>query len=349
MNQDNRPPGGTGSTGPLKILIASSIDPAAIATLELHHSVVCAFGAPEDELVRHIRGCDVLVFRSGVRITGRVLRAAQKLGLVIRAGSGLDNLDVSTLRELGIPLIRVPEPGALAVAELSFALMLMLARQLRTADRLLREGYWAKGELAGFLLHGKRLGVVGCGNIGTRVGRMGRAWGMQVAGCIADATARDHQRLRDAGIEETSLEAVLQTSDFVSVHVPLMDSTRHLLDARALALMKPGAFLVNLARGGVVDEAALLRELTTEGRIAGAALDVHAAEGHGRISPLAGLDNVVLTPHIGASTVDTQRQIGERVLKLVREFSAPGEGPVAAGQPDPASSPLDPTSENTPR
>ena len=117
------------------------------------------------------------------------------------------------------------------------------------------------------------------------------------------------------------LEAVLSQADFVSIHVPLNDSTRHLIDARALARMKRGAFLINMSRGGVVDEHALYRELTTEGRLGGAALDVHAEEGEGRISPLAELSNVVLTPHIGASTVDSQREIGHRIVSAIRDFS----------------------------
>ena len=299
------------------ILIASSVDPAAIDILRKKHRVTCAYGAPEEELCALVRDCDVLVFRSGVQITGKVLRAAPRLKLLVRAGSGLDNLDMPAVEQLALRLVRVPEPGAQAVAELSFALMLMLARQLRTADSLLRKGHWAKNQLTGYLLSGKRLGIIGAGNIGARVGTMASAWGMEPVGCVENPSPRTMADLAARNMQLMDMDEVLSTSDFISIHVPLKDSTRGLIGARALAQMKPGAFLVNLARGGVVDEDALYLELKAEHRLAGAALDVHAAEGEGRISPLAELDNVILTPHIGATTIDTQRQIGERIIEIV--------------------------------
>lgn len=316
------------SAGPLTILLASKVDPAAIARLERDHRVIQAFGAPEEELIGHMRDSNVLVFRSGVQITRRVLLAAPNLRLVIRAGSGLDNVHLPTIEELNVRFVRVPEPGARAVAELAFCLMLMLARQVRVADALLREGRWAKSEITGYLLRGKRLGIVGAGNIGAQVGRMGLAWGMDVAGCIEDPTDELVAQLEADGITHTDFDTVLRTSDFVSVHVPLQDSTRNLIDARALGLMKSGAFLATLARGGVVDEDALYDALQAEDGLAGAALDVHAREGEGAVSRLAPLDNVVLTPHIGATTVDTQRQIGERVVELVLDLVRGGSTPV---------------------
>ena len=199
--------------------------------------------------------------------------------------------------------------------------MLALARRLLEADPLLRRGRWAKGELPGYLLTGKVLGIIGAGCIGSRVGQLGGAWGMDVVGCVEPRGDAVATRLAHNGVRLTDCEAVLSQADFVSIHVPLNDSTRHLIDARALARMKRGAFLINMSRGGVVDEHALYRELTTEGRLGGAALDVHAEEGEGRISPLAELSNVVLTPHIGASTVDSQREIGHRIVSEIRDFS----------------------------
>jgi phosphoglycerate dehydrogenase-like enzyme len=316
------------------ILIASKLDEAAIATLREQHNVTLAFGASEQELCEKIRNCHILVFRSGVQITARVLQSAPDLSLLIRAGSGLDNLDLACAESLGLKLIRVPEPGARAVAELSFGLMLMLARQMRPADRLLREGHWAKSEITGYLLQGKRLGIIGAGNIGALVGQMGHAWGMEVIGCVENPCEEALTNLEAHNIQPVPMSDVLSTADFVSLHVPLQSSTRGMIDATALGTMKPGAFLINLARGGVVDEAALYQELTTPGRLAGAGLDVHAAEGEGKISQLAELDNVVLTPHIGASTIDTQRQIGERVLEIVRDDLATATLPPHTRQPD---------------
>lgn len=297
----------------MRILIASSIDPGALARLEADHDVVCSFGAPEHELRRVIRDREALVFRSGVNISAAVMAAAPRLMLLIRAGSGTDNVDLEHIRARGLELVRIPEPGSRAVAELTFGLMLALARRILEADSSLRDGRWLKHELTGYLLRGKVLGIVGAGNIGTEVGRLGAAWGMEVTGCVGRPTPSIRAALQASGIRPASFDTVVASADFLTIHVPLQASTVNLIDDGVLARMKRGAFLLNLARGGVVDELALLRALES-GVLAGAALDVHAAEGDGRISPLASLPNVVLTPHVGATTVDTMREIGERVL-----------------------------------
>lgn len=305
----------------MKILIASKIDPDAIETLKENHEVVCAFNAKEDVLKAEIRDCDILVFRSGVKITADVMSAAPNLKLLIRAGSGLDNLDVNYVNQRELQLIRVPGPGAKAVAEMTFALFLALARNLMVADRLTREGHWAKNQLNGQLLTGKVLGVVGAGNIGSVVAHLGVAWGMKVLACVEHYTPQREEKFKREGIQLTTCEQVLAQSDFVSVHVPRKESNLNLINEKTLAYMKPGAFLVNIARGGIVDEAALYQALT-EGRLAGAALDVHTNEGEGKVSPLAGLDNVILTPHIGANTIDSQREIGEIVVESVEALKA---------------------------
>lgn len=318
----------------MKILLASRIDPAAEARLRADHDVACAFGAPGPALRAALADRDVLVFRSGVNVDAAALDAAPQLRLIVRAGSGLDNIDLPEVERRGVRFVRIPGPGAQAVAELAFALMLAVARNLVRADRLLRQGRFAKQEMTGYLLHGKTLGVVGAGNIGSRVGRMGVAWGMQVLGCTENGGAKEAERLAGLGIRRTSLDEVLRRSDFVSVHVPLQASTRNLIGAEALARMQRGAFLVNLARGGVVDERALLEALVS-GHLAGAGLDVHEREGDGCVSPLAGLDNVVLTPHIGASTHDSQREIGELIVRSIETFEggAGAEEEVLASDP----------------
>jgi D-3-phosphoglycerate dehydrogenase / 2-oxoglutarate reductase len=303
----------------VKILIASSIHADAIAQLKQNHDVICQYGASEDELMRLIVDREVLVFRSGVQISAAVMSAAPDLKLLLRAGSGVDNIDMEYVEARGLELVRIPGPGAKAVAELSFAFMLALSRNLLIADSKTRRGEWAKSELTGYLLTGKRLGIVGAGNIGTRTGELGAAWGMDVVGCVEYPNQQVAEQLARRHIRLTTFEEVLRISDYVSIHVPLQPSTRHMVDARALAWMKPSAYLVNLARGGVVDEQALYEALTT-GRLAGAALDVHAQEGAGKVSPLAGLPNVILTPHIGAGTYDSQREIGEIVLQQVESY-----------------------------
>lgn len=304
----------------MRILLASSIDPDTIGRLSVDHEVVCAFDASEAELIDAIVGADVLVFRSGVTITRAVLDACPALSLILRAGSGFENIDLDAVRERGIRFVRIPGPGANAVAELSFALMLALARDLFWADSSWRAGRWVKPQARGRLLTGRVLGIVGAGNIGTRVGEMGAAWGMRVLGCVEDMDAATADDLAHRGIEPTDLSTVLGASDFVSVHVPLQRSTRNLIDATALASMKRGSYLVSLARGGVVDEVALRHSLEC-GHLAGAGLDVHAVEGDGHVPVLADLPNVILTPHIGASTVDSQRQIGRIVVECIHQAS----------------------------
>lgn len=303
----------------MKILLASSIHSDAINRLKEKHDVVSAFGAKEDVLKSLIVDRDVLVFRSGVQISAPVMAAAPNLKLLLRAGSGVDNIDLDYVNAHNLELIRIPGPGAKAVAELSFAFMLALARNLLVADQKTRQGVWAKHELTGYLLTGKTLGIIGTGNIGSRTGQLGAAWGMNVLGCVEAPTQEIAENLAAKGIRLASFEEVLSQSDFISIHVPLQDSTRNLIDAAAFALVKPSAYLVNLARGGVVDEQALYEALVA-GRLAGAALDVHAREGNGQISPLAALPNVILTPHIGAGTYDSQREIGEIIVSEIEAY-----------------------------
>lgn len=306
----------------VKILIASPVDPDAIAKLREQHHVVCAFDADAEVLQRLMQDRELLIFRSGVDITAKVMESAPNLKWLIRAGCGLDNLDVEHVRRRGLDLVRIPGPGAQAVAEMSFAFMLALGRRLLEADRSMRQGRWAKYELYGSLLMGKVLGVVGLGNTGTRVAEVGAAWGMEVIGCVEHPSPQRAAQLGEKGIRLTGFDEVISAADYVSVHVPLKDSTRKLIDAAVFSRMKPGSILINLGRGGVVDEGALFDALTREGRLRGAALDVHEVEEEGKVSPLAALSNVILTPHIGATVVETQRQIGQRIVEIVASFTA---------------------------
>lgn len=302
----------------MRILIASSIYQDAIDKLSENHDVICAFNGSENVLKSKIKDCEVLIFRSGVNISAEVMKGSHKLKLLVRAGSGIDNLDLEYVRQHNIKLFRIPEPGAKAVAEMSFGLMIALARNILQADHLLREGHWAKREMVGYLLTEKVLGVVGAGNIGSRVGRMGAAWGMKVLGCVEEpappGTAEDLAR---KGIQLVDFDRVIREADYISIHVPKSESTRNLINTEVLSRVKPGAFLVNLSRGGVVEEKAVYDALTNGNRLRGAALDVHENEGEGKISPLAELPNVILTPHIGAQTYDSQREIGQKVLQII--------------------------------
>ncbi len=300
----------------MRVLVASSVYPEALERMRADHDVVCRINASQDELRAAIADREVLVFRSGVTIDADVMSQAPDLKLLIRAGSGLDNLDLPYAESRGIRLFRIPEPGARAVAELGFALMLNLARQVGLADSLLRKGRWAKNDIVGYLLAGKTLGIVGAGNIGSLVGRLGAAWDMRVTACVMRPSPDRASEFAHQGMELMDFDGVLASADFLSINVPKDKSTLKLIDARALSRMRPGGFLINLSRGGVVDESALLAALES-GHLRGAGLDVHENEGEGKISPLAGLPNVILTPHIGANTVDSQRAIGERILEIL--------------------------------
>jgi len=301
----------------VKILLASPIDPAAADRLGDRHDVRRR-GDPD--LRTAIADREVVVLRSGVELTGDVIAAAPDLRLVLRAGSGIDNIDLDAARRRRIRVVRVPGMSAPPVAEFTFALLLSLARQVTLADRLVRAGHWPKPSLGGPLLRGKVLGVVGAGNIGSEVGAMAAAWGMEVLGCVARPDPPTAQRLAGRGIRLCDFDEVVSQSDFVTLHVPLDDSTYHMIDADVLERMRPGSLLVNVARGGVLDEKALYEALVDRSTISGAALDVHETEGEGTLPMLGELPNVVLTPHIGAMALDSQRLIGERVVDLVAAF-----------------------------
>jgi D-3-phosphoglycerate dehydrogenase len=305
----------------MKILITNPIDPEAIEKLRDQHDVICEFIPSEKTLKNIIRDREVLIFRSGVKISAEVMEMALDLKLLIRAGSGIDNLDIEYTEQRKVKLIRVPEPGAKAVAEMSFAFMLALSRNLLEADQSMRQGRWDKYELAGYLLTGKVLGIIGAGSIGSRVGRMGALLGMNVIAYDIDLSPEFKAGLAESGIRLTDFDEVITTADYLSLHMSLNDSTQNMIGADVFSRLKKGSYLINLARGGIVDEKALYTALKKGDRLRGAAIDVHEHEGEGKISPLVDLPNVILTPHIGAMTIDSQREIGLRVIEAVNSFS----------------------------
>jgi phosphoglycerate dehydrogenase-like enzyme len=304
----------------MKILLLDAIDAEAIEDLGGRYDVTCAFGLAEPSTSLLMHEPEVLVFRSGVRLSPDVLREAVPLRLLVRAGSGIDNVDIDEVRRRGIRFVRIPGPGAQAVAEMTFALLLDLARRVSLADRLVRQGRWPKSELAGSFTLGKTLGVVGLGNIGTRVAEIGVRWGMRVIGCVEHASPQRADGFADRGVTLLSLDEVVRQADFLTIHVPLKDSTRYLIDDKLLTRVKAGAYLINIARGGIVEEEALSSRLDS-GRLAGVALDVHETEGEGVVPGLASHQNVVLTPHIGAMASEAQRAIGRRVGTLIDAFA----------------------------
>jgi D-3-phosphoglycerate dehydrogenase len=229
-------------------------------------------------------------------ITRRVLEAAPHLRVIGRVGVGLDSVDLDAARERGVVVAYTPEAPAWSVVELTLGLLVDLARQVSRVDRALRAGRWERR--TGFLLRGRTLGVLGCGRIGRRVARMARELGMHVLACDV---APDHDWARDVGVEYVTLEQLFARSDALTIHVPLTPATRRLVSEQMLATAKPGLVLVNTSRGEVIDEAALERALAS-GRLGGAALDVFCEEPYS--GPLAKLENVILTAHIGSCSVE---------------------------------------------
>lgn len=309
----------------MKILIASPIDDQAIETLKTHHDVIIAFNSSHDDLQKIINDREVLVFRSGIKIDAELLESAPALKLIVRAGSGVDNIDLDYVYQRGIEFHRIPGPGAEAVAEIAFAFMLALSRRLFEADRSMREAHWAKYQLSGYLIRRKVLGIIGMGDIGAHVADMGRAWNMQVIGCVENFSLERAAKFHRKEIDLLGFDQVVEHSDYLCLHVPLKDNTRNLINAGVLARVKLGSYLINLARGGVVDEQALYDSLTKGDRLRGAALDVHSNEGEGKLSLLASLPNVILTPHIGAMAVDAQREIGHIAVELIKNFGVKPE------------------------
>lgn len=243
------------------------------------------------------------------RVTERVMDAAPKLKVVSTGGVGFDHVDLRAASERGIVVANCAGCNNHSVSELAFGMMLGLARNIRMADQLMRTDGWASGgqARAGQELWGKTLGIVGLGRVGKSTALLGRAFGMRV---LANDLAWDITFANQWGISYVPLDTLLQQSDYVTLHTPLTDFTRELIDERAIDLMKPGAFLINTSRGPVVKEAALVNALATK-RLAGAALDVFQFEPHPD-NPYTEFDNVILTPHIGGSTVEA----GDRSLYL---------------------------------
>jgi D-3-phosphoglycerate dehydrogenase len=290
---------------------------------------VTRVGLTEDQLVEAVPGVHALVVRSATKITRRVIEAATDLRVVGRAGVGVDNVDTEAATERGVVVMNTPGGNTTSAAELSVALLLALARHIPRADRIVRQGAWSKKGLTGTEIAGKRLGVVGLGRIGRGVAV--RALGLEMHVVASDPFLQTGAS-PIAGVDLVELDELLATSDFVSLHLPLTDSTKNILSRERIMTMKKGARLVNAARGGLVDEAAL-REALDAGHLAGVALDVFAEEPPPKSHPLLGRDDVVLTPHLGASSHEAQLAVAVDVAKQIADFLVEGVAHNAVNAP----------------
>lgn len=299
----------------MRLLVCDPLEKEVVAKLGEKFEVSEEYNLDEKALCEKVKDFDIVVVRSKTKITGKVIEAGKKLKIIGRPGAGLDTIDVKAAEGRGIKVLNTPEATAASVAELAFGLMLSLCRKIPIADCGMKGGKWLKSEAKGNELFGKTLGVVGFGHIGSHLARMGRCCGMEVV-CATRSPEKHREEAGKAGIKIVSLEELLKKSDFVSVHTPLTDETRHMISERELGMMKRSAFLINTARGEVVDENALYNALKG-GKIAGAGLDVFSKEPYS--GPLAGLGNVVLTPHIGASTNEAQMRAGMILAEKIIE------------------------------
>jgi D-3-phosphoglycerate dehydrogenase len=262
---------------------------------------------------------DVLIVRSRTKVTREIIEAGARLNVIGRAGVGLDNVDREIAEERGVTVLNTPEAPAEAVAELTMGLILSTARSIPLADHTMKEGKWMKKKLRGWQLKGKTLGTIGLGNIGLRVARLARAFGMKIL--ITKRTPPAPDLLRDLDGEFIPLKDLLRRSDIVTIHTPLTPQTHHMIGAEEMELMKESAYLINTSRGAIVDEQALLEALKS-GKLAGAAMDVYEEEPPKDLT-LIRMAHVVCTPHVGAQTEEAQKAaatlIAEKIIKSVEK------------------------------
>ncbi len=286
-----------------RVLICDKVGKEGVEALARVSEVLDRAGIARDDLLEAVRDVDAIIVRSQTKITADVIEAAPRLQIIGRAGVGVDNIDVDAATARGVVVVNSPEGNTRAAAEHAIALLLALSRNLLAGDARIRGREWSRTGLMGNEVRGKTLGLVGLGRVGVEVARMGRGLGMRV---IAHDVAMSAERCRRLEVEPCDLETVLREADFISVHVPLTPSTRGMIGARELAMMKPTTRLVNCSRGAVVDEAALAEALL-QGRLGGAAIDVFESEPEPPWgSPLMDAPRTVLTPHLGASTEEAQ-------------------------------------------
>ena len=304
-----------------RVLVSDSLSPRGIEILRQAEGIEVDVetGLTPDELEEIIGGYDALVIRSGTKVTADVIERADKLRVVGRAGIGVDNVDVAAATKRGIVVMNTPGGNSVTTAEHAVALMMSLVRNIPQATMSMKQGKWEKKKFQGHELCGKTLGVIGLGNIGTIVADRAQGLKMKV---VAYDPYLSSERAAELGVELTDLDELYRRSDLITVHVPLLDETRNLIDAEAFARMKDGVYLICAARGGIVNEDDLLQALD-EGKVAGAALDVFREEPPG-LTPLVAHERVVCTPHLGASTVEAQEAVAIQVAEQVVDYLLQG-------------------------
>lgn len=294
------------------VLVCETLSDATYAVFGDSVDVRFCNGADTTELLAAVSDAHALLIRSATQVTSEVITAATNLRVIARAGIGLDNVDVPAATAAGVMVVNAPTSNITSVAELAIGLMLSIARNIAAASAALKSGTWAKSRYGGFELDGKTVGIIGLGRIGSLVAARLRAFGVELIAYDPFATAEHAAGL---GVRLASLDEVLEASDYLTIHLPKTAETTGIIGTEALTKVKPGVRIINTSRGGLVDEAALAQALA-DGRVAAAALDVFAVEPC-TDSPLFAFDQVVVTPHLGASTEEAQEKAGLAVAHSV--------------------------------
>jgi D-3-phosphoglycerate dehydrogenase / 2-oxoglutarate reductase len=303
--------------GKLKVLVADTISPKGVELLESGGQLLVDIktGLKEKELISIADDYSALVVRSQTKVTANVIAAAKRLKAIGRAGVGVDNVDVDAATRRGVIVMNTPGGNTISTAEHAFSLLVCTARSIPQAHASVKEGKWDRKSFEGVELHGKTIGILGMGRIGTEIARRVIAFGMRP---IAYDPYLSASRARSLQVELfENLDDVLAQSDFLTMHMPLTPETKHLINAERMAKMKRGARIVNCARGGLIDEEALYDALKS-GQVAAAALDVYETEPPPADYPLRSLPNVVFTPHLGASTAEAQESVGIEIAEAIR-------------------------------
>jgi D-3-phosphoglycerate dehydrogenase len=307
-----------------KVLVADPVSQRGVDELAAGGAleVVVNTGLPEAELIKIIPDFSALVVRSQTKVTAAVLEAGKNLKVVGRAGVGVDNVDIEAATKHGVIVMNTPGGNTISTAEHAFSLLVSIARSIPQADASMKAGKWDRKKFEGVELYNKTLGILGMGRIGTEVARRAIAFGMRVVAYDPYLSTSKARSLQVEVVEQ--IDDLLPQVDFLTMHMPLTEETKHMIDARRLALMKKDARIVNCARGGLIDEAALKAALES-GQIAAAALDVYEVEPPPADYPLRGLPNVVFTPHLGASTAEAQENVGIEIAQAIRAALLDGE------------------------
>jgi len=305
------------------VVVADKVSPSGLKPLADHpqFEVVMAAGWDRKDLLEALSRAEGLIVRSATTVTAEMIDAAPNLMVIGRAGVGVDNIDLAAATERGVPVLNAPAGNTVSAAELAFALIMTSARKIAAADRSVRAGEWNRSQFGGTELRGKTLGLVGAGRIGAEVAIRAQAFGMDV---LAYDPYLTEERAEELGVVHSDLDTIFTRADFITLHVPLTASTRGMIGPDEFARIKPGAHLINAARGGVVDEAALAKALES-GVLAGAALDVYADEPLEEDSPLRTAPNLVLTPHLGASTKEAQELVALEIAGAVKAALMEGD------------------------